>query len=473
MLTNLRPALVITRREIADHLRDWRIVSPLTVLVLLLPFLMNYLSNRLIGLASQYGQQVKPDQLFPFLLMVVGFFPITVALILALESFVGEKERRSLEPLLSSPLSDSQVYLGKLLAALIPPLLTSYAGMSVYLIFLSRQSGWIPGLTLVFQVFLLASVNCLVMVSAAIVISSQTTSMRAANLMAMFIIIPMAVLLQGQSAVIVWSNERILWLTVSGLVIIAVLLIRTGLAHFNREELIGRDLDALDIRWGWRTFWKEFIGQARSPFEWYRKELPRTLKDLRLPAFLIVIVLSTAILIGSSLARRFAFPVELIDHGTLRSGSFEGFESIRFFEIGSIPLVWFHNLRALFLATMLGIPTFGVLAVIVLMFPLTLIGFFSATAAAAGISPWLFLVALVLPHGVLEIPAIILGGAAILRLGAILAAPTCGKTIGEVWIRAFADWTRVMVSLVAPLLLGAAILEVTLTPKLALWFFSG
>ena len=54
--------------------------------------------------------------------MIVGFFPITVSLVIALESFVGEKERRSIEPLLSSPLEDWQLYLGKLLASLVLPM---------------------------------------------------------------------------------------------------------------------------------------------------------------------------------------------------------------------------------------------------------------------------------------------------------------------------------------------------------------
>ena len=52
---------------------------------------------------------VRPQAL---LLMVVGFFPISVSLVIALESFVGEKERHSLEPLLSSPLTDAELYLG-------------------------------------------------------------------------------------------------------------------------------------------------------------------------------------------------------------------------------------------------------------------------------------------------------------------------------------------------------------------------
>ena len=120
MLDNLRPALVVTRREVRDHFRDWRILGPILLLILLLPIFMNYASGRFLTFADRYGAHIEAGQVYPFLLMVVGFFPITVALVLALESFVGEKERRSLEPLLSSPLTDFQIYFGKLLAALIP-----------------------------------------------------------------------------------------------------------------------------------------------------------------------------------------------------------------------------------------------------------------------------------------------------------------------------------------------------------------
>ena len=84
-----------------------------------------------------------------------------------------------------------------------------------------------------------------------------------------------------------------------------------------------------------------------------------------------------------------------------------------------------------------------------------------------------FLAAIVLPHGILEIPAIILAGAAILRLGAMLAAPANDKTIGEAWIVALADWAKVMFRLVLPLLLGAALLEVLVTPRIAVWLLGG
>ena len=473
MLDNLRPALVITRREVRDHFRDWRIIGPILLLIIMLPLLMNYASGRFLNFADRYGAQIEADQVFPFLLMVVGFFPVTVALVLALESFVGEKERHSIEPLLSSPLTDFQIYFGKLLAALIPSLMASYLGMVLYLFWVYWQGIWSPSGGLLVQIFALATMNCLIMVSGAVVVSSQTTSMRAANLLAMFIILPMAVLLQAESAVIVWAQNAILFWTVIGELVIAIMLVRIGIAHFNREELVGRDFDSIDLRRGLTSFWQDFRGEATSPWGWYRKELRDTFEKMRLPALLVVVVLIGGLALGASLADQFVIPAEFISIETIKGGTIAGIEDLRFFEDSNIPSVWFNNLRTIFLATIAGLLSFGVLALIVMVVPILLIGFFTATIASAGLSPFLFLLAFVVPHGILEIPAIILAGAAIVRLGATLASPSPGRTIGEAWSAAIVDWAKVIVGLVLPLLLGAAILEVLVTPRIASWIFGG
>jgi uncharacterized membrane protein SpoIIM required for sporulation/ABC-type transport system involved in multi-copper enzyme maturation permease subunit len=473
MLDNLRPALVVTRREVRDHFRDWRILGPILLLILLLPIFMNYASGRFLTFADRYGAHIEAGQVYPFLLMVVGFFPITVALVLALESFVGEKERRSLEPLLSSPLTDFQIYFGKLLAALIPALLASYLGMVLYLFWIYLQGIWFPDGVLILQIFALATTNCFLMVSGAVVVSSQTTSMRAANLLAVFIIIPMAILLQAESAVIVWSNNAVLFWTLVGEIAVAVLLVRIGVAHFNREELIGREFDSFDLRSGFNSFRNDFLGEASSPWDWYRHELSKTFANMRLPALLVTVVLIAGAVLGASLADQFIIPPELINDATLQNGGIEGLQEFRFYDNSSIPMVWLNNLRTIILATFAGLLSFGVLALIIMVFPVASIGFFAATTASAGLSPFLFLLAFVLPHGILEIPALIIAGAAILRLGATIASPSPGKTIGEAWLGAAADWAKVMVGLVMPLLLGAAALEVLLTPKIVNWLFGG
>lgn len=469
----IRPALVITHREVKDQMQDWRIIFPIILLTLFFPALMNFTARRIVSFVEGYGAPIIGERLVPFLLMVVGFFPISISLVIALESFVGEKERRSIEPLLSSPLTDGQLYLGKLLAAVIPPLFASYLGIGVYLIGVYRQIGWQPDLILITQILLLTSVQALVMVSGAVVISSQTTSVRAANLMASFIIIPVALLLQGESVVMFWGNYSVLWWVILGLLVIAGLLIRTGVAHFSREELLGQELDMLNLHWGWRVFASEFRGGVGSVFDWYRQVIRMISGKMGLSLVLTTIALLIGIWVGGSQAKVIILPPGTLDLGDVNHNFLAGNEVITFFTLNGVSLVWLHNLRAVFLASILGIFSFGVLGIIVMMLPLALVGYFTASLAATGISPTLFLGAFILPHGILEVPAIILTGSAILHLGAKLAAPARGQSIGEAFLRSLAEMMRVLLGLVVPLLLGAAFLEVFITPRIIAWLFGG
>jgi ABC-type transport system involved in multi-copper enzyme maturation permease subunit len=471
MLNEFRQALIITRREVRDQFRDWRIIVPILVLTLFFPGLMNFTAQQVVNYVNKYDVPLIGDRLIPFLLMVVGFFPISVSLVIALESFVGEKERRSIEPLLSSPLTDLQIYLGKLLAVVIPPLVSSYLGIIVYLVGVYRQVGWTPDPTLLIQIVVLTSVQALLMTSGAVVISVQATSARAANLLASFIIIPMAMLLVGESMVMFWARYHVLWWAIIGQFLITALLIRTGISYFNREELLGRELDALNIRWSWHIFSKQFMGEASSFVDWYRQVFRSTLPQMAVPIILVALSLGAGGWIGAQQAEIFALPAQAFDLSSLGDGfvrGIEGFDVIRFFSIKGISAVWLQNLRAIALATAMGLFTFGVIGILVFMLPFVLIGYFAATAANLGISPWIFLVSFVLPHGILEIPAIILAGGAALRVGATLTAPAKGRTMSEALLESFADWARVMVALILPLLMVAAFLEIYLTPQVAI-----
>ncbi|MFQ5615969.1 MAG: stage II sporulation protein M, partial [Anaerolineales bacterium] len=409
------------------------------------------------------------ERLIPFLLMVVGFFPISISLVIALESFVGEKERRSIEPLLSSPLEDWHLYLGKLLAVMVPPLIASYLGIVVYLIGVYRQVGWTPEPVLLVQILLLTFVQALVMVSGAVVISTQATSVRAANLLASFIIIPMAFVIQGESMVMFWAQYQVLWWVIFAMVILAWLMVRMGVAHFNREEMLGQELDTLDLRGGWRKFYAAFKGQAHSPGSWYRLEVFGTLRRMLIPLGAMTLIIAASVWIGVVQAEHFALPPDLIDLDNLEIESFSRLGDISLLNSRGVFIIWFHNARVMILALILGIISFGVFGILALMFPMMLVGYFMATVSGAGVSAGTFLIGFILPHGVFEIPAIILVGAAILYMGASLISQKKGETIGEAWLHSLADWAKITIGLVLPILAIAAFLEVFVTPRVAVW----
>lgn len=468
-MTRLAPAWIITKREVRDQFRDWRIVIPIFVLTLIFPSIMNFTAERAVAFVGRFGADLVGERLIPFLLMVVGFFPISVSLVIALESFVGEKERKSIEPLLSSPLEDWHMYLGKLVAVMFPPLIASYLGIAVYLWGVYQKLGWTPTPVLLTQILLLTFVQGIVMVAGAVVISTQATSVRAANLLASFVIIPMSFVIQGESLVMFWAAYGALWWVILAMGVLAVLLVRMGLAHFNREALLGRELDTLDVKAGWRFFRKEFVGEARSVGEWFRKEIPAALKRMRLPIAMAALLLVGAIWIGVEQARVFALPPDVIDLQNFELDAFSQVGTINLLDPAGVGIIWFHNLRASGLAFLLGILSFGVFGVLVLMLPFVLIGYFMGTLAGAGIPPLTFFAGFILPHGIFEIPAILLVGAGILYMGGKMLTPTPDKTIGDAWMEALTDWAKVMVGLGIPMFFFAAILEVFLTPRVVVW----
>ena len=115
MRDDLQMVWLVARRELRDQFRDWRIMTPLIILTLAFPLLMNEVARNAVAFINQYGANLIVDRLVPFSILIIGFFPITISLVVALESFVGEKERGTIEPLLSSPLENRHLYFGKLL----------------------------------------------------------------------------------------------------------------------------------------------------------------------------------------------------------------------------------------------------------------------------------------------------------------------------------------------------------------------
>ena len=269
-----------------------------------------------------------------------------------------------------------------------------------------------------------------------------------------------------------WGEYGALWWAVAGLLVIAALLLRTGITHFNREELLGRDLDVLNLKWVWRTFWETFKGQATSLLTWFTVELRGTLRKMRLPFMIMFFVLLASLWVGGTQSKEFALPPELVQFESLETSNFTGFDKIKLFSVAGIRTIWIQNVRVLLAATLLGIFTYGVLGLMVTMLPFLIIGYFLAIVASAGYSPWLFFTAFVLPHGIFEIPAILLASAAIFRMGAGMAARQEGKSIGAGLLHSFADWAKIMIGVVLPLLLLAAAAEALLTPQIALWIYS-
>lgn len=483
----LSNALIITRREVRDSFRDWRIIGPIVVLTFLFPYLAQFVASRFTTFVADYGAQIIGERTIPFLLMIVGFFPISISLVIALETFVGEKERRSLEPLLSTPLTNTELYIGKTLAAMIPPLISSYGGMAVYLAgLLFGELAWRPQPMLVVQIILLTTVQALVMVTGAVVVSSQTTSTRAANLLASFIIIPMTLLIQVESVIMFLapdaespSGVTALWAIIIGMITGVVLLLRVGNAIFNREELLGRTIDQLNLKGMIARIWRYTRAvdaegtPARGLIEWYRWGVFGSVRRLGPAAWITILVFLAAflagILIGNMPEWRLKLPPEASMNGA--ADLITTYMNIPR-QTGALLFIVWQNGRILLAATLLAMFTFGAAALVLTPAVYLILGYIFSQVYLAGYDPT-FVYAAVFTHGIVEIPVIILATAAALRLGAVVTKPPVGMTVGQAWTAAMGDTLKIGVGLVIPGLLLAACIEAFITPQIVVRVLGG
>ncbi len=473
MLNKLKPIWLVAKRELKDQLRDWRVLMPMIILTLCFPYLMNVFASEFVDFLNQFDANLLRDRLVPFSILIIGFFPITVSLVVALEAFVGEKERGTIEPLLSAPLDDWQLYFGKLLVGVITPLIASYTSIILYLLLASRLNLTIPPASELLQLFLLTTAHAVLMVSAAIVISVQSTSVKAANLLASFIVIPVAILMQGEAVMLFWGNDQVLWYGIAGVLLISLLLIRVGISHFQREYLLGREIDSINLKWIVKTFISNFTGEAKTLKDWYQHVLGAALQRVLPALFFVTLIAGVCIWASYAWIKNnvadmvaTATPEEITDLKESISGIGELPDLSEIQDHLSASFLFLNNTRAVAVIFLAGMVSFSVLGIMLYMLNISLIGGLFALLELLGTNPLPIFLAGVAPHGVFEIPALMIGSAAVLYFGATLVTPQMGKSMGEVVIELLADWAKIFIGLVVPLLAIAAVIEAYITPSL-------
>ena len=476
-------AWLIAWRDMRDLVGDWRIIGPAILLIVVFPLLMVVMSSQGRLFLTHAYPAFSFDSLVPFALMLVGFFPVSFSLMIALESFAGEKERNTLEALLSTPLSDRALYLGKLLASLIPPLLASYASMGLYLLGAVAATGYRPDAGILGALALVNLGQALVMVAAALIVSSHTTSVRAANLLAAFIILPMSVFIQGSNALVLWGGAALLWLVALALIVFAALLIRLGLRLFNREQILAREMDDLRPRQlppVFRQLWRlppraalrlrrpeAPLAAAPPPVTWrrlYRADIPALVR-LRWPELTIALVtLAVAFLLGWAHAA--GHPMALDDIVTagpraLLSGHpLGGADWAGALAFGLLSTVLRVVLLGGFLVV-LGVISFGALPVLFMMAIAGSAGFLLGQVVTRGAEVTPAGVALLIASFTLPTLALLVLTAFAMRFGIAVAAPPPGFSLGDSLLLALGEYVKAEL-LAAPLLLLGQVVQTTL-----------
>lgn len=202
----------------------------------------------IVYILDQHGSADAGSYL-PGLIDAFGFwFVIGAAMLptaIAAYGIVGEKVERSLEPLLSTPSTDSEILLGKVLAAFVPTMIAIWAGSVLYQVLVDAVTrsalGYLyyPNLEIVLLVFVLAPLAALYAIEFSIVVSARVTDVRSGQQYSGIIFLPLIFLyIAGE----IGYNLDPTVLAYIALVFVAVVvgLFAVSRKTFHREEILTR-----------------------------------------------------------------------------------------------------------------------------------------------------------------------------------------------------------------------------------------
>jgi len=191
---------------------------------------------------GELGQWILLQQFLILYLVMPIIIPITVAAY----SIIGEKQSRSLEPLLATPVRTEELLLGKSVAGIIPAVLATWGA---YLIFLvgTRLVTTSPrvlaaafGPEWIFAMLILVPLLAMLSMSIGVMISSRVNDTRAAQQIGGMLVIPIVALGIAQTAGFLLLNATTFIGGAALIALLDVVLLKAATRLFQRETILTR-----------------------------------------------------------------------------------------------------------------------------------------------------------------------------------------------------------------------------------------
>ena len=172
--------------------------------------------------------------------------PLMFSSVIGADSFVGERERKTMEALLYSPATDVELFLGKVLAAVMPAIGLSWLTYLVYIIVVNAASYrlferiWFPLPTWWPLMFWMTPAFAVLGISATVLISSRVkTFMEAYQLSGSLVVLVLAMVV-GQATGVLYLGVGTVLLAGTLIWLVDAVLLYYSIHTFKRSLLISK-----------------------------------------------------------------------------------------------------------------------------------------------------------------------------------------------------------------------------------------
>ena len=181
------------------------------------------------------------NKIMPAFFLII---PVMASSVMAASSFVGEKEKHTLETLLYSPLSLKQLFQSKILAGFSVGMMVSYISFAAMMLVLEIEmlfltgNALMPDISWLIILLFIAPAVSLIAIAVTVRGSAKAQTMEEAQQRAVFLIFPIIALVIGQFSGVILVNSGLLLELGIFLAMLDVLLMKGAARKFSYEKLL-------------------------------------------------------------------------------------------------------------------------------------------------------------------------------------------------------------------------------------------
>lgn len=270
----IKKAKLVFKKDWREIRRNWQVILPIVIMPLMisviLPIILAVIPNitptqggsasgfeSLIGnLPGNVQDQLETmsEQQVTIYIMAVYFFapffliiPLMASSVISSDSFAGEKERKTIEALLATPISDGELFLGKILVSFIPSMIITIISFAIYTIVFdilaySLFNGMflLPTIDWFLLIFGLTPTLALASIGLTVMISAKVKGFREAQQISVVLLIPVLALVFGQATGALIFGPIVISALIGLFGIIDLAVFRMGVKLFKREEILSK-----------------------------------------------------------------------------------------------------------------------------------------------------------------------------------------------------------------------------------------
>jgi ABC-type Na+ efflux pump permease subunit len=268
----IEKAMLVFKKDWREIHRNWQVILPIVVVPLMISVILPIILTVIPSLAATQGGSLNgfgtlienlprhvqeqladmTEQQVMIYVMAIYFFapffliiPLMASSVIASDSFAGEKERKTIEALLATPLSDGELFLGKMLVSFIPSMavtIVSFASYTTvfdvmaYNIFNGKLL--LPTIDWILLIFGLAPTIALASIGLTVMISAKVRGFKEAQQISVVLLIPVLALVVGQATGAIIFGPVVILALIGLFGIVDLAVFRAGVKLFKRDEIL-------------------------------------------------------------------------------------------------------------------------------------------------------------------------------------------------------------------------------------------